>query len=45
VYNYGNDIGLALETLELVDMIAWKPKMEISKEATDKTLEALENKQ
>ena len=39
-----HDIGSALETLEPVDTIAWKPKMEISK-ATDKTLEALENKQ
>lgn len=44
LYDYGNDIGSALEKLESIDTTAWKPSMQVSGESDD-ALRAIENKQ
>ncbi|KAI2506113.1 Reverse transcriptase (RNA-dependent DNA polymerase) [Fragilaria crotonensis] len=44
LYDYGNDIGSALEKLESIDTTAWKPSMQVSGE-TDEEIRAIENKQ
>jgi hypothetical protein len=45
IYDYGNDIGSALETLQPVDTSTWKPSMQQSKQTTDTALRDMENKQ
>jgi hypothetical protein len=44
LYDYGNDIGTALESLEPLDTSAWKPRMEISTDE-DETVQKNENRQ
>jgi hypothetical protein len=44
VYDYGNDIGTALEDLEPVDLTQWKPKMQVSEES-DEEIRMIENRQ
>ena len=44
VYDYGNDIGTALENLEPVDLTQWKPKMQVSEES-DEEIRVIENRQ
>ena len=35
LYDYGNDIGSALEKLESIDTTAWKPSMQVSGESDE----------
>ncbi|KAI2510062.1 Reverse transcriptase (RNA-dependent DNA polymerase) [Fragilaria crotonensis] len=44
LYDYGNDIGSALEKLEAIDTTVWKPSMQVSGK-TDEEIRAIENKQ
>lgn len=44
IYDYGNDIGTALEKLEAIDTTAWRPRMQVSGEE-DETVRTIENKQ
>ena len=44
VYEYGNDIGTALENLEPVDLTQWKPKMQVSDDS-DEEIRIIENRQ
>ena len=44
LYDYGNDIGSALENLEPVDTAPWKPRMQVSTEEVEATRTA-ENRQ
>lgn len=42
LYDYGNDIGTALEKLEAVDTSVWKPRMQVSYDE-DEEVRANEN--
>ena len=44
LYDYGNDIGTALENLEAIDTSVWKPRMQVSSDG-DEEIRANENKQ
>ena len=44
LYDYGNDIGTALESLEPLDTSAWKPRMEVST-SEDEAVRNNENRQ
>lgn len=44
LYDYGNDIGSALEKLEPLDTVPWKPRMQVS-EASDEAMRSVENRQ
>ena len=45
LYDYGNDIGTALESLEPLDTSAWKPRMEVSTSDETRLFENNENRQ
>ena len=44
VFDYGNDIGTALELLEPMSTLAWKPRMQLSSATTEEDRTA-ENRQ
>ena len=44
LYDYGYDIGTALEDLESIDTAAWKPSMQVSEESDD-AMRTIENRQ
>ena len=44
MFDYGNDIGTALELLEPMSTLAWKPRMQVSIATTEED-RAAENRQ
>jgi hypothetical protein len=40
LYDYGNDIGTALEKLKAIDTSVWKPRMQVSEELEEMARES-----